>query len=108
MLDAKRGNGHLPRLGGQNQIVLQRAILLAALDDFARLYIHVLVCRDVLNCELVHAAGLVYDNLVLLKRFLQGQEFLRGLIGAVNQKDGKVCMGVRPGNPVLGGTCRRG
>src|SRR5205823_12952178 len=101
MLDAKGRYGNFARFGRQNQIVLQSAVLLAALDDLARLDIYILSARNILNRQLIDAAGLIHDHFVLLKRFLQAQEFLAGLICAVDEKNRKIVVSVRTRNPIF-------
>jgi hypothetical protein len=87
---------------GHDQIDGEHPILLPALDDVARLDEDLLV-REVFDCQLVDALGLVDDDLLRGERLGERQEvFAFAAILAVEQEDGEVLVGVGAGDGVNG------
>src|SRR6202035_3927598 len=72
LLDTERRDGHLPRMRRQQQIDRQDTILPAAFDDVSGLDEN-LITADILDRQLVDAAGLADLDAAFGKSLLQSQ-----------------------------------
>ena len=99
MLDAERTDRHLAGLRSQEHVHAHDAVLLAAADDLSRLDEQLMVAGEVLDRQLIDAAGLQDAGLALLERFLERQE-LPALeeVTTVYQIHSKVRVGRRLGH----------
>ena len=74
MFDAERGNRDPPRVGRQQQIDRQDAILPATFHDISGLDEHFLAA-EIFDRQLVDAAGLVDFDAALGQSLLQGDRY---------------------------------
>src|SRR6185437_16203331 len=80
------------------------AVLPATLDNVAGLDEYLKLGRDIFQLQLVDRPRLMDDDLLLLERFLEGQELLAGVgVLAVDEIDRQVLVDKRPRKGPSGG-----